>query len=549
MNPDDDRDLAAAFEGLHAPASTAGYAHRTPSLEAVDRVAARRWPQGLAGVLAVLLALAGAGTFLALRTARQGGVAGGAGYPPARAYAAMAYDSAAGRTVMYGGTSAAGTALHDTWLWDGSSWSSDGAGSPGTLAGARMSDDPADGGVLLVGLAVPSPVQGGGGAGCGVASAGAVTGTAATVAPPATPLAGAPLASAPPATTPPPTAPLPSCAPSAPVQPAMVQTWLLHGGRWTRVAESASGTDVPSPGSTMAYDAASGEVIAVAVTASCGPPLMRPAVEPDLICPVAASGSSAASPPCPSTTCGAMPCRVDCGASGALSTWTWSGGHWTRRLGAIVPAASAAQLISDSLSPHLTLVTETLKAPTCTQPLPAPSGCSVDGETAVFTWVGSSWSQIGNSSRGPAGTTLAAAAVASTAGSAIAMTSDGELYSWSPADPVWTLQSPATRPGARAGAAMAEGPSGSIVLFGGVPIAAGKGAVTSTAQAPASDTWTWDGSSWHRRGGSVPPAPSASSCSDVGTLSNPCVHPTTVPAPRVSGAPGGAPMASDPIGA
>jgi IgGFc binding protein/HYR domain len=41
--------------------------------------------------------------------------------PPARAFTAMAYDSRIGRTVLYGGQSAQGI-LADTWLWDGVSW-------------------------------------------------------------------------------------------------------------------------------------------------------------------------------------------------------------------------------------------------------------------------------------------------------------------------------------------------------------------------------------------------------------------------------------------
>ena len=42
-----------------------------------------------------------------------------AGGPPARTGAAMAYDSATGDMVMFGGTSATGQPLADTWLWDG----------------------------------------------------------------------------------------------------------------------------------------------------------------------------------------------------------------------------------------------------------------------------------------------------------------------------------------------------------------------------------------------------------------------------------------------
>ena len=151
MSGIDDRDLAAAFEHLRAPRSTARYAER-PTLEA----AARRtsFASVLASVVAVAVALAGAGTFLALRGLREGGVAttGGAANPPGRAGAAMAYDSTAGLTVMYGGSGAAGKPLADTWLWNGSTWNRAASAGPGPMVAAHMADDPPAGGVLLIGL-------------------------------------------------------------------------------------------------------------------------------------------------------------------------------------------------------------------------------------------------------------------------------------------------------------------------------------------------------------------------------------------------------------
>ena len=146
MSENSDRDLSAAFEDLRAPESTANYTTRTPGLDVPSTRS--RWPQAVAGVLAIALAVAGAGTFLALRSARQGGApASSTGNPPARSGAAMAYDSAAGVTVMYGGTDGSGTTLTDTWTWDGSTWTAAAKG-PGQLVDVRMVDDPADAGVL-----------------------------------------------------------------------------------------------------------------------------------------------------------------------------------------------------------------------------------------------------------------------------------------------------------------------------------------------------------------------------------------------------------------
>ncbi len=171
MSDRDDRDLAAAFDELRAPAVDGQLRGPRPRASRCPDLAARAGRRCSPPALAVAVALVGAGTFLALRSARQGGTASGsAGNPPARAGAAMAFDSTAGVTVMFGGTGSAGQALTDTWTWDGSAWHGAAAG-PGALVGARMVDDPADGGVLLLGMTAPAPSGSGGGAsGCSAAA-------------------------------------------------------------------------------------------------------------------------------------------------------------------------------------------------------------------------------------------------------------------------------------------------------------------------------------------------------------------------------------------
>src|SRR5258708_16069731 len=42
--------------------------------------------------------------------------------PPGRRGQAMAYDSAHGQVVLFGGVGADNTVLSDTWTWDGSNW-------------------------------------------------------------------------------------------------------------------------------------------------------------------------------------------------------------------------------------------------------------------------------------------------------------------------------------------------------------------------------------------------------------------------------------------
>jgi hypothetical protein len=72
------------------------------------------------------------------------------GGPPARYDHAMVYDPAHDRIVLFGGRTAAGAPLGDTWIWNGSSWS---PGPPGPSArfDHAMAYDPARGVVVLFG--------------------------------------------------------------------------------------------------------------------------------------------------------------------------------------------------------------------------------------------------------------------------------------------------------------------------------------------------------------------------------------------------------------
>jgi hypothetical protein len=571
MSDQDDRDLSAAFEELRAPRSTANYADRVPSVEAVETVYARRWPQALATVLAVLVALGGAGTFLALRNARQGGVGSSAGYPSARSNAAMAFDSTSGRTVMFGGTSASGPALADTWTWDGSSWATWTGSSPGKLINPHMSDDPADGGVLLIGL--PQPANQGNGIACAVGgSGGGVTGTSTgtSVAPslPAvstgpTPVSRPPVKSGSSLATPPPVpsaSALPAC--PTPVPSPTLQTWLFTSTGWTHVAGATSATlnpDTPTSASQLAYDSTSGEVIAVSSSAigSCGPPLRSGAtVEPDLICPLAGgagqSGSTGAQ--CNPAVCTSFPCREGAAVNnclpfaGSVSTWTWSHGAWTQRKGAIIPSSNTGVVVSDASSSHATLVTVTPGfASPCVPPAPCPA--APPAMTSAYTWAGSAWSQSAATHTATSGISLAGATVASAHGHTIVLTPSGQLYDWSATDGAFVHEVAAPQPDGRVGAAMAESPGGSIVLFGGIGIStkAGSLAIGGT-QAPGADTWTWSGSSWRHIAGPAPPVTTPSPCSDVtGLGSDLCARPPTVP--PASAPSSAAPKPTVPIGA
>ncbi len=70
--------------------------------------------------------------------------------PPARSSAAMAYDAATGQVVLFGGMGTSHGDLGDTWIWNGSSWTS-GASGPSARHGAAMAYDAALGEVILFG--------------------------------------------------------------------------------------------------------------------------------------------------------------------------------------------------------------------------------------------------------------------------------------------------------------------------------------------------------------------------------------------------------------
>lgn len=87
--------------------------------------------------------------------------------PPARVGAAVEYDPASKRLILFGGAPATGhnlwtdqpaTRLDDTWAWDGQTWSElHPATSPPALYGARLVNDPSTGHLLLLGGAGDAP--------------------------------------------------------------------------------------------------------------------------------------------------------------------------------------------------------------------------------------------------------------------------------------------------------------------------------------------------------------------------------------------------------
>jgi hypothetical protein len=72
--------------------------------------------------------------------------------PPKREEAAMAFDAASGKTVLFGGFASSTSTLGDTWTWDGATWTQQHpATSPPPRLDAAMATDPKTGHVLLFG--------------------------------------------------------------------------------------------------------------------------------------------------------------------------------------------------------------------------------------------------------------------------------------------------------------------------------------------------------------------------------------------------------------
>ncbi len=71
--------------------------------------------------------------------------------PPARLDHALAHSAAANHIVMFGGRNASGTALGDTWVWNGTTWTSVPAAGPSARFGHAMAYDAVRGVVVLFG--------------------------------------------------------------------------------------------------------------------------------------------------------------------------------------------------------------------------------------------------------------------------------------------------------------------------------------------------------------------------------------------------------------
>lgn len=533
----------------------------TPQAPVPAGAARRRAPWPLAAVAIVAVVGAGAGAYFGLRGAAGPGSGPGVS-PPARAFAAAAYDEASHQVVLFGGIGSAGPALDDTWTWDGSAWTQQHpSSSPSARAFASMTYDPRGRDVVLVG-----------GRTAAKPTASVCSGSGKATGPNAPPAAS--------------WTPVPCFSTSA---TPFFDTWLWDGSTWHQAGSAPTGLLGQSP--ALGTDPTTGQVV---LLAQAVPTTIPGPVCPVPLPPVAGTGPIAQ----PAIACAGMPVET-------LHAWSWSGGSWTE-LPAPLPAAGPGiaiggpgALASDPVSGHLVDVRSgaliacgagiaesnppvpcplnagsagasgsSLRASSSAQPttavaappaahgpitgspslpvqpgslqpvpmpssvpMPAPNTCCAG---SVATWSGSAWSQPESFDSGPN------AGQAQVVGDPahhdlVAVTAQG-TWSWNGS--AWTQRHPATAPPPLVGAALVyDGASGRVLLFGGEPVVMGRSS-SPPSQPPAipvtDELWAWDGSTWTQLSGAQPPAaPSLS----------PPPTPTFVPpsTPRASALPSGTP--------
>ena len=140
------------------------------AMMSVNRIKRMCWPGGRRWVAVVAAALAACGVAAACPSVALAGSSSApdwtkqapATHPPARWYAAMAYDAATGTAVLFGGVNVHGNTVSGTWTWDGTTWTQQHpATSPPALHAAAMAYDAATGTAVLFGGGGRRPATGG----------------------------------------------------------------------------------------------------------------------------------------------------------------------------------------------------------------------------------------------------------------------------------------------------------------------------------------------------------------------------------------------------
>jgi len=339
--------------------------------------------------------------------------------PPARSGAAMAFDAARGRLLLFGGSSAEGGLLGDTWEWDGARWTLASAGGPSPRSQAAAAWDGPGRRVLLFG---------------GFGAAG-----------------------------------------------ALGDTWAFGGGGWTQVASTGPAA---RGGHAMAYDAARARV----VLAGGSTPYVNQA--DTWVWSGTAWALASASGLGGRTSFGlahdaarGRTVAFGGGGFGVLGdTLEWTGTAWLAAAGPGPAARVDHAMVYDAAREQVVLFGGT--------------GGGTLGDT--WLWNGTAWARpvgAGPSARSQHAMAFGAVHARTVLfGGRDALGHRDDTWEWNGA--FWVGLAPATRPASRRLHAMAyDFARGRTVLFGGVNDLGRLG-----------DTWEWDGASWTLRATSGPSA-------------------------------------------
>jgi hypothetical protein len=397
--------------------------------------------------------------------------------PPARQWHAMAFDSARGRVVLFGGRTDSGTYLGDTWEWDGSSWLQRTLPtSPSPRLGHAMAFDSARGRVVLFGGHAASGIS--------------------------------------------------------------ADTWEWDGSSW--IQRTSFSSPPARARSAMVYDVARGRMVLFGGYSSgdVGRPLGLRADTWSWDGTWWEGYGLPTSPPARNAHAMAYDSargRVvlfggDGGGSGKLSdTWEWVGSAWIERVSARSPFAREGHAMAYHAGRGRTVLfggnsrgyldagtwewdgAGWLGGPASPPPRGGHAmaydasgrvmvfGGFIDSTTLSDTWQwnGSSWLERALATAPPA--RLGHAMAFDSARGRVVLfggrtdlgTSFGDTWEWNGNS--WLQRASATSPPARSHHGMAyDSARGRVVLFGGV---VGSGPLTVIL----ADTWEWDGTTWHER--------------------------------------------------
>jgi len=479
------------------------------------------WPPALAGVAVVAVIGAGLGAYLGIRVVAGAGSGASGGQPPARTDAAIAFDAANGTVVLFGGNGKS-RSLGDTWIWNGSVWTqAHPSTSPPALSGAQMTFDPVSHDLVLVGGERLQKVPLAGGVVCtstGSSGSGSAAGSTGSTGSGSTRWI-------PPTNAAPANAPQPAGAHDTPmIVPNCVfsrgensATWLWNGNDWSK--GSGSTPSVGFGGWTLATDPISGKALLFAPQPFIAQPY-APATTPAIACPVLTTPTNGtiARPACPRFP---IP----------NTTWMWTGHSWKGLKTASNTSIEVfgRSVIDDAVSGRLASFTSSFpllpglpaKCPACGAGVPIPVDQARCCTGTVSLWDGSAWRQTKSWKNGPmlpGGTFVGDPATHSD----VYLASSGQTWVW---DGAWTRKHPGSTPATLDGSAAAfDAATGQVVRFGGF-------GTTKPASGLYDQTWTWDGSNWNLRAGSVGPAVKIPVPSPVSVPpSIPCeVRPMTTP--------------------